>query len=289
MERRWPWWGPTGPGSPPCCCSSTAACCRQSGRVRIGEMPVTKKTLAHVRRTVGLVFQDPDDQLFMPLVFDDVAFGPLNLGLSPEEVERQVIQALAAVGAVHLKDRPPYHLSGGEKRAVAIATVLSLSPAILVMDEPSSNLDPKTRRQLIELLKTFDHTLIIATHDLDLVLDLCPRTVVLKEGLHRRGRPHAGDHAGRGTVGLLPPGEAPPAARLPRVHPGLIRASGLRLDGGRLRRVRYSAAINFPLEAQIPLTPFSRGTLTAIPHSSPFIKGRGFVATRIGKNFWQSL
>jgi cobalt/nickel transport system ATP-binding protein len=86
------------------------------------------------------------------------------------------------VGAVHLKDRPPYRLSGGEKRAVAIATVLSLAPAILVMDEPSSNLDPKTRRQLIELLKTFEHTLIIASHDLDLVLDLCPRTLVLKEG-----------------------------------------------------------------------------------------------------------
>jgi cobalt/nickel transport system ATP-binding protein len=154
----------------------------EAGRVRIGEMPVTRKTLKHVRRTVGLIFQDPDDQLFMPLVYDDVAFGPLNLGLSPEEVDKQVMQALAAVGAVHLKDRPPYHLSGGEKRAVAIAAVLSLAPAILVMDEPSSNLDPKTRRQLIELLKTFEHSLIIATHDLDLVLDLCPRTIVLKEG-----------------------------------------------------------------------------------------------------------
>jgi cobalt/nickel transport system ATP-binding protein len=154
----------------------------EAGRVRIGDMPVTKKTLKHVRRTVGLIFQDPDDQLFMPLVYDDVAFGPLNLGLSPEEVDRQVMQALGAVGAVHLKDRPPYHLSGGEKRAVAIAAVLSLTPAILVMDEPSSNLDPKTRRQLIDLLQTFDHTLIIATHDLDLVLDLCPRTLVLKDG-----------------------------------------------------------------------------------------------------------
>ena len=154
----------------------------EAGRVRIGEMPVTKKTLMHVRRTVGLIFQDPDDQLFMPLVYDDVAFGPLNLGLSPEEVDRQVMQALGAVGAVHLKDRPPYHLSGGEKRAVAIAAVLSLAPAILVMDEPSSNLDPKTRRQLIELLKSFEHSLIVATHDLDLVLDLCPRTLVLKEG-----------------------------------------------------------------------------------------------------------
>jgi cobalt/nickel transport system ATP-binding protein len=153
-----------------------------AGRVRIGDLPVTRKTLAHVRRTVGLVFQDPDDQLFMPRVFDDVAFGPLNLGLSPEEVERQVLQALEAVGAAHLQDRPPYHLSGGEKRAVAIAAVLSLSPAILVMDEPTSNLDPKTRRQLIQRLRTFDHTLILATHDLDLVLDLCPRTLVLKEG-----------------------------------------------------------------------------------------------------------
>jgi len=153
-----------------------------AGRVKIGGLPVTRKTLAHVRRTVGLVFQDPDDQLFMPLVFDDVAFGPLNLGLSPEEVEGQVMEALAAVNAVHLKDRPPYHLSGGEKRAVAIAAVLSLAPAILVMDEPTSNLDPKTRRQLIEILKTFEHTLIIATHDLDMVMELCPRTLVLKEG-----------------------------------------------------------------------------------------------------------
>jgi cobalt/nickel transport system ATP-binding protein len=152
------------------------------GRVDIGGLPVTKKTLPLVRRTVGLVFQDPDDQLFMPLVFDDVAFGPLNLGLSPQEVELHVMEALGAVSAVHLKDRPPYRLSGGEKRAVSIAAVLSVDPAILVMDEPTSNLDPKTRRQLIELLKTFEHSLIIATHDLDMVLDLCDRTLVLREG-----------------------------------------------------------------------------------------------------------
>lgn len=153
-----------------------------AGRVDIGGLPVTKKTLPLVRRTVGLVFQDPDDQLFMPLVFDDVAFGPLNLGLSPQEVEMHVMEALGAVSAVHLKDRPPYRLSGGEKRAVSIAAVLSVNPAILVMDEPTSNLDPKTRRQLIELLKTFEHSLIIATHDLDMVLDLCDRTLVLREG-----------------------------------------------------------------------------------------------------------
>ncbi len=155
----------------------------QAGTVRIGDLPLNKETLPHVRRTVGMVFQDPDDQLFMPLVYDDVAFGPLNLGLPPEEVEQRVASALATVGVSHLRDRPPYRLSGGEKRAVAIAAVLSMSPSILVMDEPTSYLDPKTRRQLIQLLKTFDHTLIIATHDLDLVLDLCSRTIVFQDGL----------------------------------------------------------------------------------------------------------
>jgi len=154
----------------------------QAGEVRIGGLPLNKKTLSHVRRTVGMVFQDPDDQLFMPIVYDDVAFGPLNLGLPPEEVDHLVLDSLATVGASHLKDRPPYRLSGGEKRAVAIASVLAMSPDILVMDEPTSSLDPKTRRQLIELLKTFKHTRIIATHDLDLVLDLCSRVIVFKEG-----------------------------------------------------------------------------------------------------------
>jgi cobalt/nickel transport system ATP-binding protein len=154
----------------------------ESGVVRIGDFPLTKKTLDHVRRTVGMVFQDPDDQLFMPLVYEDVAFGPLNLGLPGEDVDERVERALATVGASHLKDRPPYRLSGGEKRAVAIASVLAMSPSILVMDEPTSNLDPKARRQLIELLKTFDHTIIVATHDLDMVLDLCRRTIVMRDG-----------------------------------------------------------------------------------------------------------
>ncbi len=154
----------------------------KTGTVRIGDFPLTKKTLPQVRRTVGMVFQDPDDQLFMPLVNDDVAFGPLNLGLPAEEVDERVRNALSVVQASHLKDRPSYRLSGGEKRSVAIASVLSMSPNILVMDEPTSNLDPKSRRQLIQLLKTFEHTIIIATHDLDMVLDLCSRTIVLKEG-----------------------------------------------------------------------------------------------------------
>jgi cobalt/nickel transport system ATP-binding protein len=154
----------------------------EAGIVRIGDFPLTKKTLPYVRRTVGMVFQNPDDQLFMPKVYDDVAFGPLNLGLPPEEVEDKVMGALAIVGAAHLKDRPPYRLSEGEKRSVAIASVLSMSPSILVMDEPTSSLDPKARRQLINLLKTFEHTIIVATHDLDMVLDICSRTIILKDG-----------------------------------------------------------------------------------------------------------
>ncbi|MGA2401991.1 MAG: ABC transporter ATP-binding protein [Syntrophobacteraceae bacterium] len=154
----------------------------QAGSVRIGDMPLTRETLKLVRQTVGMVFQDPDDQLFLPRVFDDVAFGPTNLGLPPDEVEQRVLSALALVGAAHLKDRPPYRLSAGEKRAVSIATVLSMSPSILVMDEPTSNLDPKARRQLIHLLSEFEHTKIIATHDMDMVLDLCSRAIVLKDG-----------------------------------------------------------------------------------------------------------
>lgn len=153
-----------------------------SGSINIGGYPVTKKTLPHVRRAVGMVFQNSDDQLFMPTVYDDVAFGPLNLGFPPEEVDARVTAALTIVGALHLKDRTPYRLSGGQKRSVAIAAVLAMDPCILVMDEPTAGLDPAARRQLINLLKTFEHTKIIATHDLDLVLDLCARTVVLSAG-----------------------------------------------------------------------------------------------------------
>jgi len=154
----------------------------QQGVVSIGHVPLTKATLDTLRRTVGMVFQDPDDQLFMPTVFDDVAFGPLNLGLPPDMVKTRVTQALERVDALHLKDRPPYKLSGGEKRAVAIAAVLSMAPDVLVMDEPTTGLDPHGRRLLIEQLAGFEHTKIIATHDLDMVLDLCPRTIVIHAG-----------------------------------------------------------------------------------------------------------
>ena len=153
-----------------------------SGFVRIGDYPITRQNLKAVRRSVGMVFQDPDDQLFMPTVFDDVAFGPLNLGLTEAEVELKVMHALGTVGVPHLRKRPPYKLSGGEKRAVAIATVLAMSPDILVMDEPTSGLDPKSRSRLIALLKTFHHTKIVATHDLDMAMTLCDRTIVLYQG-----------------------------------------------------------------------------------------------------------
>lgn len=153
-----------------------------SGEVRVGDFPLTKATLPQIRRTVGMVFQDPDDQLFMPTVLDDVAFGALNLGLPPAEAEERSRNALVLVGAWHLRSKPPYLLSGGEKKRVAIATVLAMSPDILVLDEPTSGLDPFARRQLMALVKGFRHTRIIASHDLDLVIDLCERTVVLHEG-----------------------------------------------------------------------------------------------------------
>ncbi len=152
------------------------------GEVRIGGYALTPQNLKSARRTVGMVFQNPDDQLFMPTVFDDVAFGPLNLGLKGPDVERAVAQSLETVGCAHLSRRPPYKLSQGEKRSVSIAAVLAVSPDILVMDEPTSSLDPVSRRRLIELLKTFRHTKIIATHDLDMALDLCERTIVLHQG-----------------------------------------------------------------------------------------------------------
>jgi len=154
----------------------------QSGEVRIGELPVTAGTRAQIQRTVGYVFQDSDDQLFMPTVEEDVAFGPLNMGLPPVEVKARARAALERVGAAHLATRAPYRLSGGEKRAVAIAGVMAMLPSILVLDEPSAGLDPAARWRLIELLRSFTHTRIVATHDLELVRELCSRVLVLHEG-----------------------------------------------------------------------------------------------------------
>ncbi len=153
-----------------------------AGQIIVGDTLLKKETLPIIRRTLGMVFQDPDDQLFMPTVFDDVAFGPVNLGLASEEVTVRVETALQHVAALALRDKAPYHLSSGEKKRVAIATVLAMMPDILVLDEPTNGLDPKSRRDLIGLLKAFHHTRIITSHDLDMVLEVCPRTIVLHQG-----------------------------------------------------------------------------------------------------------
>ena len=154
----------------------------QRGTITIGDINLDRNTRRDIRKKVGVVFNSPDDQLFMPMVYDDVAFGPLNLGLSHEKVQQRVYNALNTVGCLHLKDRPPHHLSDGQKSAVAIASVIAMQPDILVMDEPASRLDPKARRHLINLLKGFHHTKLIASHDLDFILDVCERCIVIKNG-----------------------------------------------------------------------------------------------------------
>jgi cobalt/nickel transport system ATP-binding protein len=153
-----------------------------SGTVRIGDLLLGAKTRREIRKKVGVVFQNPDDQLFMPTVFDDVAFGPINLGLDEERVRERVNGALAMVGGLALKGKPPHHLSAGQKSAVAIAAVMAMDPDILAMDEPAANLDPRSRRLLIALLQTFKHSKIIASHDLDLILDVCGRCIVIGKG-----------------------------------------------------------------------------------------------------------
>ncbi len=152
------------------------------GTVKITGLEINKHNLREIRKRVGIVFQDPDDQLFCPTVFDDVAFGPLNLGLPAETVRSRVDHALAQVGMSGYEQRAAYHLSFGEKKGISIATVLSMEPDILVLDEPTSELDPRGRRNLIDLLRGFDKTIVVATHDLDLVLDLCPRCLIMNEG-----------------------------------------------------------------------------------------------------------
>jgi cobalt/nickel transport system ATP-binding protein len=154
-----------------------------AGSVTVAGLPVRKDSLLEIRRRVGIVFQDPDDQLFMPTVRDDVAFGPANLGLSGSELDDRVHDALSQVGMAHVADRPPHHLSFGQRRRVAVATVLAMGPEILVLDEPSSNLDPASRRELAQVLVGLDITLLMVTHDLPYALELCPRSVVLSDGV----------------------------------------------------------------------------------------------------------
>ncbi|MCB9400767.1 MAG: ABC transporter ATP-binding protein [Microthrixaceae bacterium] len=155
---------------------------RQVGSVIVAGLPVQDGNLREIRRRVGMVFQDPDDQLFLQTVRDDVAFGPSNLGLRGAERDQRVDDALAAVGAAALADRNPYQLSGGEARRAALATVLSMQPDLLVLDEPTSGLDPVGRRELAELLVTLGSTQLIVTHDLPFALATCSRAVILDRG-----------------------------------------------------------------------------------------------------------
>jgi cobalt transport protein ATP-binding subunit len=154
-----------------------------AGAVAVGGLPVVKDHLREVRRRVGIVFQDPDDQLFLPTVAEDVAFGPANFGVTGDALRARVDAALAAVGMGEHRDRSPLHLSGGQRRRVALATVLACEPEILVLDEPSSNLDPVARRELAEVLLGLDTTMLMVTHDLPYALQLCPRSVVLDDGV----------------------------------------------------------------------------------------------------------
>lgn len=155
---------------------------RGSGEVIVDGLTLDDESLAEVRRRVGLVFQDANDQLFMPTVGEDVAFGPANLGLEGAELAKRVDDALAKVDASALRSRVPHHLSGGEKRSASIATVLAMEPHILVLDEPTSGLDPAGRRELVDMLETLEITLLVITHDLPFALELCDRAVIFDEG-----------------------------------------------------------------------------------------------------------
>ncbi|MER6491564.1 energy-coupling factor ABC transporter ATP-binding protein [Streptomyces griseorubiginosus] len=152
------------------------------GSVKVAGLPVDKQHMAEIRRRVGIVFQDPDDQLFMPTVREDVAFGPAAAGLKGDELEARVRTALERVGMAEFAHRPPHHLSFGQRRRVAVATVLAMEPEILVLDEPSSNLDPASRRELADILRSLDVTVLMVTHDLPYALELCPRSLILSEG-----------------------------------------------------------------------------------------------------------
>jgi cobalt/nickel transport system ATP-binding protein len=175
--------GPNGAGKTTLMLHLNGILLPSEGTVEIGGLAVARENFKEIRRRVGVVFQDPDDQLFMPTVRDDVAFGPANLGLRDEALAARVRGALDAVGMGHAAPRPPHHLSFGQRRRIALATVLAMDPQILVLDEPTSNLDPAARRDLADILTSLPVTGLIVTHDLPYALELCPRSVILNEGV----------------------------------------------------------------------------------------------------------
>jgi len=153
-----------------------------NGAIQILGETISKSNIRQIRSKVGIVFQNPDDQLFSPTVFDDVAFGPINIGYDKEKVHNMVVEALEQVGMSGFEQRSPHHLSLGEKKRIAIATVLSMSPEVLVFDEPTSNLDPRAKWSIMQLFRQLPATKIIATHDLEMVRVLCPRTIIIHQG-----------------------------------------------------------------------------------------------------------
>ena len=174
--------GPNGAGKTTLALHLNGILTPAAGTVEVGGLPVIKANLREIRRRVGLVFQDPDDQLFMPTVGQDVAFGPANLGVRGDELADRVQRALDAVAMTDAAGRAPHHLSFGQRRRVAVATALAMEPDVLVLDEPTSNLDPAARRELTDVLTGLDLTLVVITHDLPYALELCPRSVVINDG-----------------------------------------------------------------------------------------------------------
>ncbi|MCB0936985.1 MAG: ABC transporter ATP-binding protein, partial [Mycobacterium sp.] len=175
--------GPNGAGKTTLMLHLNGALSASSGTVEIGGMALNRKNLREIRRRVGVVFQDPDDQLFMPTVAQDVAFGPANFGVTGDALAERVQAALEIVSMTEHADRSPAHLSGGQRRRAALATVLACEPEILVLDEPSANLDPVARRELAETLATLSATMVIVTHDLPYAAQLCERAIVLDSGV----------------------------------------------------------------------------------------------------------
>jgi len=175
--------GPNGAGKTTLVMHLNGVLTAGAGHIEVAGMPITKTNLHEIRRRVGIVFQDPDDQLFMQTVGEDVAFGPANFGLRGSELDRRVHEALTAVGMTEHVDRSPLHLSGGQRRRVALATVLACDPEILVLDEPSANLEPVARRELAEVLLSLGRTTLMVTHDLPYALQLCPRGVLIDDGV----------------------------------------------------------------------------------------------------------
>lgn len=153
-----------------------------SGSVMVDNLILNKKNLKEIREKIGYVFQDADSQLFMSTVYDDIAFGPRNYGYSEEEVKQRVEEAMEAVGCSYLRDKAIYKMSGGEKKLVSLATILALKPEMMIMDEPTIALDPGNRRKLINILNELSCTLLIASHDLDMVMDVCERVLLMHDG-----------------------------------------------------------------------------------------------------------